>query len=379
MSRIMQLSSVQQSGALSRSKSRSSTVKPQQVCGYAADGLSTLVLGVPMLFKRFCPIFALCLLVTALQACSKSPEVSIVPVTRGPVEEVVTGVNSGTIKAEHVAELAFGAVGRVKEVTASVGDSVNAGAILAQIENEDLKSRLDVAQEELGRAKTLQQSQAASRSNVIQAQGNFDSARVAFEKSIIRAPFDGIVVERNVEAGQLSQITAVIPVAPFRLVDTEPRYVEVEIDEVDLPKVKVGMEARVKVLAVRREPFHGTVRKVISFVSSVREQDRTSEVELSVDSEGILLPPGASADVDIITTTKSDVTLAPAKAVLGRGGARYVYQLKNGKIKKTPVQVGISGYLSTEIESGVEQGAELVLPAEKVDLRDGLKVTVKRP
>jgi multidrug efflux pump subunit AcrA (membrane-fusion protein) len=167
---------------------------------------------------------------SSLLACSKSPEVVVVTVTRGSVEEAVTGVNSGTIKAEHVAELAFGAVGRVKEVTASVGDSVKAGDILAQIENEDLKSRLDVAQEELARAKTLQQSQAASRSNVIQAQGNYDAARVAFEKSIIRAPFDGIVVERNVEAGQLSQITAVIPLAPFRLVDTEPRYVEVEID-----------------------------------------------------------------------------------------------------------------------------------------------------
>lgn len=303
---------------------------------------------------------------------------SIVPVSRGPVEETVTGVNSGTVKAEQIAELAFGAVGRVKEVSAAVGDTVKAGSILAQIENEDLKSRLEVAQEELARAKTLQQSQAASRSNVIQAQGNYDSARIAFEKSIIRAPFDGIVVERNVEAGQLSQITAVIPLAPFRLVDTQPRYVEVEIDEVDLPKVAVGLEARIKVLAVRREPFKGVVRKVIPYVSTVREQDRTTEVELSVDGEGVLLPAGASADVELVTTTKPDVVLAPAKAVLGRGGARYVYRLQGETIKKTPVQVGISGYVSTEITAGVEPGMELVLPSEKVELHDELKVRPKR-
>jgi HlyD family secretion protein len=323
--------------------------------------------------RSLCAVVLLLLL-----GCGKSPEVSVVSLSRGTVEETVSGVTSGTVEAEQIAELAFGAVGRVKEVSAAVGDAVRAGAILAQIENEDLKSRLDVAAEELARAKTLQQSQAASRSNVIQAQGNYDAARIAFEKSIIRAPFDGMVVERNVEAGQLSQITAVIPVAPFRLVDTKPRYVEVEIDEVDLPKVKVGMSARVKVLAVRREPFHATVRKVIPFVSSIREQDRTSEIELTVDSEGILLPPGASADVEVVTNTKRDVVLAPPKAVLGRGGHRYVFVLDRSIIRKTQVQVGISGFISTELVSGVSAGAEIVLPSEKVELVDGLKVAPKR-
>ncbi len=322
--------------------------------------------------RIFLAVF-LCLL-----ACGKRPEVSVVSLSRGTVEETVSGVTSGTVEAEQVAELAFGAVGRVKEVSAAVGDAVRAGAVLAQIENEDLQSRLDVAAEELARAKTLQQSQAASRSNVIQAQGNFDAARIAFEKSIIRAPFDGIVVERNVEAGQLSQITAVIPQAPFRLVDTKPRYVEVEIDEVDLPKVRVGMSARVKVLAVRRAPFKATVRKVIPFVSSVREQDRTTEIELTVDSEGVLLPPGASADVEVVTNTKQDVVLASPKAVLGRGGSRYVFVLDGSSIRKTAVQVGISGFVSTEIVSGVSAGTEIVLPSEKVELVDGLQVTPKR-
>lgn len=318
------------------------------------------------------------LFLLSFSGCGKRQEVSVVTLSRGTVEETVTGVTSGTVEAEQIAELAFGAVGRVKEVSAAVGDTVRAGTILAQIENEDLQSKLDVAAEELARAKTLQQSQAASRSNVIQAQGNYDAARVAFEKSIIRAPFDGTVVERNVEAGQLSQITAVIPLPPFRLVDAKPRYIEVEIDEVDLPKITVGMSARVKVLAVRRTPFKATVRKVIPFISSLREQDRTSELELTVDSEGILLPPGASADVEVVTNTKHDVVLAPPKAVLGRGSNRYVFVLEGSRIRKTPVQLGISGFVSTEIVSGVTAGTEVVFPSEKVELIDGLQVTPKR-
>jgi HlyD family secretion protein len=322
--------------------------------------------------------FLLCVVGSTVSACRERPQVVVAKVSRGAIEATVSGVSSGTVKAEQIAELAFGAVGRVKEVHAQVGDAVKAGAILAQIENEDLKSILDVATEELARAKTLQKSQAASRSNVIQAQGSYDAARIACEKSIIRAPFDGIVVERNVEAGQLSQITAVIPLAPLRLVDTAPRYVDVEIDEVDLPKVVVGMSARVKILAVRREPFKAVVRKVIPFVSSIREQDRTSEVELTVDSEEILLPAGASADVEIVVETKADAVLVPVKAVLGRGVDRYVYTLSGSKLRKTPVKVGITSFTATELVSGVVPGTEIVMPSEKVDLSDGLVIEPKR-
>ena len=310
--------------------------------------------------------------------CKSSPEVLVVKVERGSVEETVAGVNSGTVKAEQLAELAFGAVGRVKDVSVSLGQSVEKGAILAEIENGDLKSRLDVATEELARAKTLQQSQAASRSNVIQAQGNYDAAFTAYEKSLIRAPFEGLIAEKNIEVGQLSQITAVIPLAPIRLIDTKPRYVLVEIDEVDLPKVRVGLQARVKVLAVRREPFAAVVRRVIPFVSSMREQDRTSAVELTVDGEGILLPAGASADVEIVTATRQSAVIAPSRAVLGRGVDRYAYRLSGSKIEKKVVNVGLGGFSVTEILGGLEAGDEIVMPSEKAELRDQLVVVPRR-
>jgi HlyD family secretion protein len=170
----------------------------------------------------------------------------------------------------------------------------------------------------------------------------------------------------------------VIPLAPIRLVDTQQRYVEVEIDEVDLPKVAVGMPARVKILAVRREPFKAVVRKVIPFVSSVREQDRTSQLELDVEGEGVLLPAGASADVEIVTSVKDNTLLATPKAVLGRGGDRYVFTVEAGRLRKVPVQVGISGYTATELVGGVSKGAVIAMPSDKLEFRDGLKVQIKK-
>jgi HlyD family secretion protein len=310
--------------------------------------------------------------------CKSSPEVRVVPVVKAHVEATVSSVNSGTVRAERITSLAFGTVGRVKEVNFKLGDAVREGEILAQVENDDLKSRLQSAQEEYERSQRLSKSDAMSQSGVTQARANYDAAKTSYEKSLIKAPYDGVIAELNLEVGELSQITAVIPQAPIRIVDLEPRYVRAEIDEVDLPKVKVGLPARVKILAVRKEPFKATVRKVVPFVSSVREQDRTSEIELDVDNEGVLLPAGASADVEVITDTKDDVVTVSSKALLGRGSDRYVYVLNGTRLKKIPVQIGIYGYTVSEVKSGLSLSDEVVLPSDKFEVSDGLRVKVRR-
>jgi HlyD family secretion protein len=313
--------------------------------------------------------------VSLVSGCKGRPEVRLARVSKASVEATVSSVNSGTVRAEGNTELAFGTVGRVKEVNVKLGDAVKAGQVLAQVENDDLKSRLQSTLEEYERSQRLSKSDAMSQSGVTQARASYDAAVTAYEKSLIKAPYDGIVAELNLEVGELSQITAVIPQAPIRVVDVKPRYVRAEIDEVDLPKVKVGLPARVKVLAIRKEPFAARVRKVIPFVSSIREQDRTSEIELDIDSEGLLLPAGASADIEVITETKDDVLTITSRALLGRGRDRYVYVLEGSRLAKRPVRVGIYGYTVSEIVSGLSPSDKIVLPSDKFELTDGLRVT----
>ena len=136
------------------------------------------------------------------------------------------------------------------------------------------------------------------------------------------------------------------------------------------------MLARVKILAVTREPFAATVRKIVPFVSSIREQDRTSEVELDVSNPGESLPPGASADVEIVTEVKESVLTLMPKVILGRGADRYVYRVEGGVAKKTPDAVGISSYMATEIVNGLAEGDRVVVPSDKFELRDGMSVSV---
>lgn len=309
--------------------------------------------------------------------CSRKPEVQAVKVSRTTVELTVTSVTSGTVNAEKEAQLSFGAVGRVSQLNVNIGSVVKKGELLAEIENADLKSAMSQSQEDLKRALRLNRSDTMPPQEAEHARESADIAKGAYEKSIIFAPFDGMITELNLEIGQLSQITAVVPKALIRIVDMIPRYVSTDIDEVDLPRIKVGLPARIKILAVRREPFRGTVRLVIPFVSTAREQDRTSRIELSLEDEGILLPPGASADVEVIAEQHAEVLAIPSRAILGRGNERFVYKVDNGRVQKTPVSVGIGNYERTEILSGLGEGDTVLIPSEKVTLKEGLAVNAQ--
>ena len=320
---------------------------------------------------NFLRLFILCL---TLCACTKVPEARTVAASRQTVTATVSSVNSGTVRAEKVAELAFGAVGRVRLLNVQVGDSVKKGQVLAELENDDLMSMLTTAQQELARRTQLRTSKAIAEADLEQIRREVRTTQVAYDKSRIIAPYDGVIAELNLEVGQLSQITAVVPRPLMKIVDLDPRYVRAEIDEADLARVHVGQAARVKILALSREPFPAVVRKVVPYISTIREQDRTAEIELTVDSDNVFLPAGASADVEVITDTHTDVLAVPTRAVLGRGKQRYVFVIENGYAYRRPVEVGIFNYDQTEIVSGVKQGDEVLLPTEGIELEDGMRI-----
>ncbi len=349
---------------------------PKKFSTYHTAGPTKVVVRKP-LGESTRSLLCAVLLIMGLAACGSAPEFKGVKATTTHVELTVSSVNSGTVRAEREAELAFGTVGRVSRNDAHVGVQVKKDTILAELENLDLATAYETSRNDVERSKDLIKSRTISIQQVEAYKRTFDLARAAYEKSLIRAPFDGLITEVNLEIGQLSQITAILTKPLVKIVDLNPRYVEAEIDEVDLPKLSVGLSARIKVLAVRREPFAGTIRRIVSYVSTIREQDRTSLIELDIDSEGILFPSGASADIEIVAVDRSNVLAVPSRAVLGRGDDRYVFRFINGRSAKTPVVVGIGNYDRIEITSGLSEGDIVLYPSETTELEDGQKVVAK--
>ena len=319
---------------------------------------------------------ALLLPLLLIVGCAKATPVTVKKAERRATEEIITGVNSGTVLAEQDTELAFGAVGRVATLHVSLGDTVKRGAVLAELENDDLKTTLAVATKEEQRLNSLKDVKAVSSSMIDQAKQTRSLAAVALEKTLIRAPFDGFIAELNIEVGQLAQITAVLPKPPVRLVDTTPRYIKVPFDEIDLVKIHEGTPARIKLLAARKAPFAGVVRRVIPYVSSVKEQDRTAEIEVTIEAD-TLLPVGASADVELILSKKDAALVVPTKSVLGDNTGRFVYALVGSRAVKKQIKAGITNFDVVEVLDGLTEEDLVIIPDDKNTITDGQRVALK--
>jgi len=310
-----------------------------------------------------------------LSACSKGVKVSVIHPKKGTTEYTVSTINSGTVEAKHQAELAFGAVGRISKIHSTVGAIVSAGALIAELENADLKAVYDETLKELVRANELYKNGLVSIASLDSAKRANEVARSTLEKTLMKAPFKGMITSLNLKEAEIYQSTAALDKKSLvQIIDLEKRIVKGEIDEVDLQKIAAGNIARIKIPAMNNQILPARVTKVVPFVSTAKDQDRTSQIELEFLDNKELVPVGASADVEIVTKTKENVLILPTNYILGTGRNRFVYLENKGKITKKNVTLGIGNYDIMEIVDSINEKDFIVAPPEGVELTEGMKV-----
>lgn len=316
-----------------------------------------------------------------LTACSQKFSVDSIKVTQGFVESTVTTINSGTVEAKKQAELSFGTVGRISVIHTNVGSIVKEGTIIAEIENQDLKAVYEEANKEFERAKELFNNGLVSVSNLDSAKRAKEVSRINLEKTIIKAPFTGMITALDLKVGEFYQTATTLSNRPkVQMIDLDKRLVKGEIDEVDLNKVKNGQLARVKIPALKRT-INARVNKVVPFVSTAKDQDRTSQLELELITEKDLkitdIPVGASADVEIVTEKKENVTIIPTNYIQGVGTKKFVYKLTDNKLHKVTIKIGTGNYDRSEIIEGLNINDTIARPPEGIDDVEKIKVEAK--
>lgn len=326
----------------------------------------------------------LIVLLFVISSCSDKPKVDAIKLATGTVESTVTTINSGTVEAQSQAELAFGTVGRIAKIYVSLGSVVKNGAMIAELENADLKAVYNEADKELGRAEELYKNGLVSIANLDSAKRAREVARLNFEKTVMKAPFEGMITAMDLKIGEYYQSSTTLDKKPaVQIIDLKKRIIKGEIDEVDLQKVAIGYQARVKIPAMKNQIFQAKVTKVVPYVSTAKDQDRTSQIELEIqntkDEKGnnTLIPVGASADVEIISETKNNVKILPTSVLIGTGKTRNLYKIIKGKIVKSEVKLGLGNYERAEILQGVEASDLIARPLSGVELSDGMKVEVQ--
>ncbi len=330
--------------------------------------------------------------------------VVVVAVERGDVAATVANTRAGTVNACRRAGLSPALGGQMASLPVSKGDRVTAGQVLLELWNEDLRAEkvlaerdaiasaarakescviADVADREakrlvslrergisseeetdraVGDAQAKQAACEATRDLVRVSDARIDVATAALQRTILKAPFDGVIAEINGELGEFVTPSPVgVPTPPtVDLIDSSCLYISAPIDEVDATAVRTGMPARITLDAFPDQRFPGHVRRVAPYVLEVEKQARTVEVEAEIDNpEEYDLMPGYSADVEVILDIRTDVLRIPALAIID-GERVLLLNEQEGVIEERMIEKGVSNWEYSEIVSGLD-GSELVI------------------
>lgn len=203
--------------------------------------------------------------------------------------------------------------------------------------------------------------QAREAVRVAEAQVNFYRAQL--DKTFIRSPISGTVLQLASQQGEtlaagLSAPTLII------VADLNRLQVDVYVDETDIGKVRLGQEASVTVDAFPRQSFKGSVTKIASG-STIQQGVVTYDVSIAIRDPKHILKPDMSANVTLNVGKRENVLIVPTEAVkIGvRKTTVNLAVIKNGKqeVESRPVKTGTSDGASTEIKEGLGEGETVVL------------------
>ncbi len=355
----------------------------------------------------------------------KPIEVQAQPLGRGQVEATVTNTRAGTVKARRRAQLAPEVGGRILSITHREGERVKAGEILMRLDASLNEAQVTLSRRELQAveaqreqscvaadrarreharlaklakegivsADALDQAQTAqdtseaacraARAAVEQARAGVDLSSRRVAQSVVRAPFDGVVGDVSVEVGEWTSPTAPgLPIPPVMdILDPDSLYISAPMDEVDSSRIHEGQPVRVTVDAYAGRSFPGHVQRVAPFVLDVEEQNRTVEIEVSLDDPNqVRLLPGTSADVEVVLEVRPDVLRVPTPALLE--GGRVLVVKEDGKARKLEertVRTGLRNWDWTEVLEGLAPGDLVVTALDKPEIKAGAEVTVSTP
>ncbi len=402
----------------------------------------------------------------------KGIEVQVEKIKKHDLEAIVSA--SGKIQARTTVNISSQSMGRVTRLAVEEGDRVKQGQFLveidprslrtqvmrgeaglsaqqtavsqARVQLESAKASLQLARDTLKRQQDLWKEQLTTKQDldraendvkirekeveareasiqmestrVRQTSADLDNARYNLGLLSIESPIDGIVTRRSIELGENVMIgtmnnagTVLMTIADMSIIEAE-----LEVDETDIPNVKMGQTAKVTIDAIPDKTFTAKVTEIgnspIQAAASAATRAINFKVVVTIDGEIPEVRPGFTCTADITTATRKGVVAIPIQATTVRelvfdekgnvvkppeadkkkpqrpGAAAEAGELKPGQTKKEtegvfvitdgkaaflPVKTGIAGEKYLEVLSGVKESQEVIVgPFNSVrDMKDG--------
>lgn len=348
---------------------------------------------------------------SALVACGKDPakdakkgaDAKVVQLTIAPEDLLTVQSNAlasgpvitGSVQPERKADLRAEVSAVVLQVLKENGETVKRGDVLVKLDETAIRDSLnsaeqaarassqafDQAERQLERLKTLRASGMTSaqalddaevrrnnaQSEVAAARTRAVQARQQLQRTLVRAPFDGVVSDRKVSAGD----TAAIGKELLKVIDPTSMRFEGRVSADKISAVKVGQPVSFRVNGYGEQEFQGTVKRIDPSANDV-----TRQVEVLVGFVNAIQPKvsGLYGEGRIDSDSKATLML-PEGALVKAGDKAYTWRLKDKTLNKADLVIGARDQRSGsyEVRSGLAAG-DLVLRTPSSGFKDGQKV-----
>ena len=274
----------------------------------------------------------------------EAPRFQTVEVARGDLS--IRAEATGIVEPVRKVEVKSKASGEILRLHIDIGDEVEPGSLLAEIDPRDVRNRYDqveadlavaqarveISRAQLDRANQLLEAEvitqqehestrleyANAQANLVKAQTNFELAELQLADVQIRAPMAGTIIQKNVEEGAVIQSASQNVsggTVLFLMANLEQMQVRTLVDETDMGDLRADMPALVTVEAFPNRTFQGVVEK-IEPQATVEQNVTMFPVIVTLDNRSGLLKPGMNAEVQILVDEATDVLLVPNNAIV---------------------------------------------------------------
>ena len=265
----------------------------------------------------------------------------------------ITSSESGVFKRKVASQVLSNASGEVSKLYVKEGQYVNAGDIIAELENEDILASLQTTN--------------------VSLQNAYDQLKYAKDKLddyTITAPISGTITMQTIKVGDVVAAGTLLTTVS----NTNEFEFQIPVDELDISKISVDNKVLVTVDAIpetESTPIVGRISKIpLEGVTVGGVTDYYITIAIPA-VEGLRISMNASAE--IILAERNDVLMIIVEAIQKEDGKNFVEVIKNGVAEKVEVTTGISNSGYAEILSGLSEGDKVVVP----DQRSGLELLMQ--
>ncbi|OGE25179.1 hypothetical protein A3C32_00490 [Candidatus Daviesbacteria bacterium RIFCSPHIGHO2_02_FULL_41_14] len=311
-------------------------------------------------------------------SASKEP-LQFAEVKRVDIKSIIS--ISGSLQSKSSINLKFGSSGKLSYLHVAVGDIVKTGQLIAGLDTQELNIALQQTQNTLKdkqaivdkvyddlknheKDETYLQKQTRTTAEVARdnAYDGVKAAQAAYKNSVITAPFDGIITEVSVVAGQRVSTTETIAVVS----DKSESFFDAEVDETDIPKIKITQLTEIVLDSFPDKIFSGKVSEIMGQTQLTSSNATVVKVRIKLDASSNDFINGLNGQASITIASDTNTLTIPLEALKDSG--TVLVQTANG-IQSKKITTGISSDSEIEIKEGLREGERVVLNPTNISLR----------